>query len=663
MEEYQRIFSIDYEAVRTEVDEQKQTFFIFPLLQSRPVTADTPAPPRRRSKASDEDNGKALSTTHTEISHLRGVRVTRDHARLIIPIVIRTNQETNLFEYVILPDFVVSSFDDIETWLIAFSKKFILKEKNSQEAMHLKIASDLSGAVPQMTYDIGGLRVQAWTTIDEANLYYQIFAPPTFPLSPLLEHATDESLISRQFLFQLTAKFDKPPEVNGNPEGKRPVIHAVTPQKSAEDAADLALITATTSKNYQVMKILLDNGADVMAQDGHLQTSFHIAAAEGDLEALRILVLYNKKPQDLVINAPDAVGRTALMDAAEAKSVECVKFLLEHGANAAARDHHNETALHKVVLGGWDQAIGVLLRDHGCSLTATNNVGMTASTLAATKLLPYHIPESSKKLVMIPVMECLLDFPFSTAKHRLSQGQIFMDISNVGRRPLFEFQYGLTIQSRTEAYIQLRPNSAWSNHSCACHETACKTCVCVRIANRGQQVFTSRGLLLSSFPETQPIVLCSPFCRCSKDCPLRSLCNVICPNMEIYHDNLKKIWCVRTREELKRGQFVSLLAGEIIHPRFMDEAKPYRYLIFSRSLSIDISHRANCSRFFGDSTQPNLRIAVVKSFDKTKPPQIAFFASEWIAEGETLCYDKSHCFDVVQQVLRDQCFSEFRFDF
>ena len=126
----------------------------------------------------------------------------------------------------------------------------------------------------------------------------------------------------------------------------------------------------------QVMKVLLDNGADVMAHDVLLQTSFHLAASEGDLEALRILISYSRNPQDLFINAPDAIGRTALMDAAEAKSLECVKFLLEHGANAAARDQHNETALHKVVLGGWDQAIGLLLCNHGCPLTAMNNVGV-----------------------------------------------------------------------------------------------------------------------------------------------------------------------------------------------------------------------------------------------------------------------------------------------
>ena len=66
--------------------------------------------------------------------------------------------------------------------------------------------------------------------------------------------------------------------------------------------------------------------------------------------------------------------------------------------------------------------------------------------------------------------------------------------------------------------------------------------------------------------------------------------------MEIFHNPTTKTWCVKTQEELKRGQFVTFLGGEIIHPIHMDESKPYRYLEFSRIFSVDVSRRANCSR-------------------------------------------------------------------
>lgn len=67
-------------------------------------------------------------------------------------------------------------------------------------------------------------------------------------------------------------------------------------------------------------------------------------------------------------------------------------------------------------------------------------------------------------------------------------------------------------------------------------------------------------------------------------------------------------------------------------------------------------------RFFADSTQPNLRVVLVKEFDHNKPPQIVFFASEWIAKGEVLSYNKSKYFEIVEQSLRDHCFAEYRFD-
>ena len=227
MEVYQHIFRIDYEAVRAEINEPNQTFFFFPLIQSRPVTADTPVSPERgddrhTSKALPGQHPKPLCTTHTEINHLRGIRVSRDHARwatieleklypatllyhttllsksrstfdllftyipyfrLIIPVVLKPVPNSDTSVYVILPDFVVTSFDDIETWLIAFSKKFIVKEGDRQDTMHIKVASDLPGSAPRMTYDLAGLSVQAWTTVEEAKLYYQIFSPATFPVN------------------------------------------------------------------------------------------------------------------------------------------------------------------------------------------------------------------------------------------------------------------------------------------------------------------------------------------------------------------------------------------------------------------------------------------------------------------------------------------------
>ena len=126
------------------------------------------------------------------------------------------------------------------------------------------------------------------------------------------------------------------------------------------------------------------------------------------------------------INLIDCNMRTPLMDAAEARSMEAVRLLLKHGANAAARDNLNETALHKLVVGGegdhrFDQAIAVELVAAGCPLLAVSNFGLDAAKLAAQSHVAYLMPTMESRKAVVPVLDRHLDYPFSTARHRSSQ--------------------------------------------------------------------------------------------------------------------------------------------------------------------------------------------------------------------------------------------------
>lgn len=66
----------------------------------------------------------------------------------------------------------------------------------------------------------------------------------------------------------------------------------------------------------------------------------HIAASEGDLEALREL-----SKQDTYLDATDYEERTALHVAAFCGQLEAVKWLVEHGANVHLRDSKGRTAV------------------------------------------------------------------------------------------------------------------------------------------------------------------------------------------------------------------------------------------------------------------------------------------------------------------------------
>lgn len=116
------------------------------------------------------------------------------------------------------------------------------------------------------------------------------------------------------------------------------------------------------------------------------------------------------------------------MDAAEARSLDCVRLLLQHDGNPAARDSINGSALHRLVAGGFDQQIGVALVAAGCPLAGLNNFGEHASTCAAQKLDVFDIPEPGKRRLDVPVLDRQLDLAFSTARHRSSQVRVWWSL-------------------------------------------------------------------------------------------------------------------------------------------------------------------------------------------------------------------------------------------
>ena len=99
--------------------------------------------------------------------------------------------------------------------------------------------------------------------------------------------------------------------------------------------SETALHLAAEQGNLEVVKILLAHQANVHAKNIQGRTPLHLAAYDGKPEVIQLLLDHNAS-----IEAKDNQGQTPLHRAAVAEQVEAVQLLVKYQANIAAIDHN-----------------------------------------------------------------------------------------------------------------------------------------------------------------------------------------------------------------------------------------------------------------------------------------------------------------------------------
>jgi hypothetical protein len=114
------------------------------------------------------------------------------------------------------------------------------------------------------------------------------------------------------------------------------------PNQATEKGWTIPLVRAILLKNADLIKALLDAGADPNQPNPYGTVSYHVALDDPDPANLGIFVLLLDRGGKL--EAADASGRTALMNAAMAGNWRAMDVLLQRGANRNAKDKDGKTA-------------------------------------------------------------------------------------------------------------------------------------------------------------------------------------------------------------------------------------------------------------------------------------------------------------------------------
>lgn len=120
-----------------------------------------------------------------------------------------------------------------------------------------------------------------------------------------------------------------------------------------------ALSSAALYGRTEIVKILLQADADVNHGDHHRNTALMSAAENDHVDVVQELLRYHAN-----IDAPNFEGRTALMVASEKGHVDVVRELLQSGANVNYREYDGATALILAMMAE-ETDVAQVLRQYG----------------------------------------------------------------------------------------------------------------------------------------------------------------------------------------------------------------------------------------------------------------------------------------------------------
>lgn len=143
-----------------------------------------------------------------------------------------------------------------------------------------------------------------------------------------------------------------------------------------DKASVTPLHEAAGSSSPEVVRLLIQAGADLTLLSGDRSTAFHIACSRGRLETCTELL-----QQGSALEGRDGESMTPLLRAAVAGRADVTKWLLSEGANIDAVDSTNSTPL-AVCCYVRNLDVARLLLDAGARVAAKNAAGRSCAHLA-----------------------------------------------------------------------------------------------------------------------------------------------------------------------------------------------------------------------------------------------------------------------------------------
>jgi len=178
---------------------------------------------------------------------------------------------------------------------------------------------------------------------------------------------------------------------------------AYSNQEFDQDGTDCLMVASQLGRT-EVVRILLDKGADVKHMNRDRKTALLFASEYGHTETVGVLL-----DNGADVNHEDEDGDTALILASSAEDMEPIRLLLEKGANVNHMNKDGDTALMVASDGGDMETIRLLLKE-GANPNHMNKDGKTALLFASERRrtdMVHLLLENGAKIT--PALKKLID--------------------------------------------------------------------------------------------------------------------------------------------------------------------------------------------------------------------------------------------------------------
>lgn len=426
-----------------------------------------------------------------------------------------------------------------------------------------------------------------------------------------------------------------------------------------EEDGSTGLHHAAKLGNLEVVMLLLNTGqVDLNAQDSGGWTPIIWAAEHRHIDIVRALL--NRGAN---VTLKDKEMNVCLHWASFAGSAEIAELILNAGCSLSSVNQHGDTPLHISAREGYTECVTLFL-SRGADIDVVNREGDTPLSLARSDSPVWVALQINRKLRRGIANRIVRTERIICSDVAQGYENVPIPCVNGVDDEGCPSDYKYIAENCETSAMNIDRNITHLQHCSCTDDCSSSNCLCGQLSIRCWYDKDQR--LLQEFNKIEPPLIfeCNLACSCYKSCKNRVVQAGMKVRLQLYRTE-KMGWGVRALQDIPQGSFICEYVGELISDAEADVREDDSYLFDldnkdGEVYCIDARYYGNISRFINHLCDPNIiPVRVFMLHQDLRFPRIAFFSSRDILTGQELGFDYGDRFwDIKSKYFTCQCGSE-----